>query len=81
MPKIIVTSLLAVACLTGSLGAAPPQQTPAVSMPGYPAVGSPSAVNFMTGMSIAGTDMPSMTMLIPMVIDIAIDSLDPAAGL
>ena len=44
MPKIIVTSLLAAACLTGSLGAAQPQQTPAVSLPGYPAVGSPSAV-------------------------------------
>jgi len=48
MPKIIVTSLLAVACLTGSLGAAPPQQTPAVSMPGYPAVGSPSAVTLVS---------------------------------
>jgi hypothetical protein len=45
MRNTILTSLLAVACLTGSgLNAAPPQQTPAVSLPGYPTVGSPSAV-------------------------------------
>jgi hypothetical protein len=45
MRNTIQTSLLAVACLTGStLAAAPPQQAPAVSLPGYPAVGASPAV-------------------------------------
>lgn len=45
MRNTFLTSLFAVACLTGSgLSAAPPQQTPALSLPGYPAVGAPPMV-------------------------------------
>ena len=45
MRNTFLTSLFAVACLTGSgLSAAPPQQAPAVSLPGYPAPGSPPTV-------------------------------------
>ena len=45
MRNTFLTSLFAIACLTASgLNAAPPQQAPAVSLPGYPAPGSPPTV-------------------------------------
>ena len=49
MRHTILTSLLAIACLTVSgLSAAPSQQTPSVSLPGYPAVGAPPSVTLIS---------------------------------
>ena len=48
MRNRILTSLLAVACLAGTgLSAARPQQAPAISLPGYPTVGSPPTVTLV----------------------------------
>ena len=49
MRNTILTSLFAVACLTGSsLGAAPPQQSAPLTLPGYPAAGAAPAVTLVS---------------------------------
>ena len=89
MRNNVPTSLLVVVCLMASgLSAAPPQQTPTISLPGYPAVGSPPTVTLASPGAeprmrlrykpVAGSK-ESMTMTMTMGLSMSMDGMSMPA--